>query len=116
MVVIQMTWWYVWLDLELRLVDNRISSCTTEELSLLCCRRRPSVLRTLVQDVTIRGRWIGTIKRTHHVSSLHIEHNHGGRIRKRSELTHSIGYRQPLIRYRTPTVPSWFRVIVIQIE
>jgi hypothetical protein len=49
---------------------------------------------------------------------LHVQDNHGRGIAKGSELqsTSSVIYRQTLIRYRTPAIPSWFREDIIQIE
>jgi|688.fasta_scaffold2052095_1 hypothetical protein len=116
MVVIQMTWWYVWLDLELGRMNHSIRRSATMKLSLLRRSRRPGVLSPVVKEMAVGWRWIRAIKRTHHISGLHIQHNHRRRVSKRSELNDRSSYRQPLIRYRTPTVPSWFRVIVIQIE
>jgi hypothetical protein len=75
-------------------------------------------VRAVVKPVPIGRGWSRTVKRTHHVSVLHVQDNHGRGIAKRSELqsTSSVIYRQTLIRYRTPAIPSWFRKDIIQIE
>ena len=55
------------------------------------------------------------VKRTHHVSVLHIQNNHSRGIAERGKLyaTYRAVYRQALIRYCTTTIPGWFREDVI---